>query len=125
MQKLMDRLCLVLCTCCLLACDDLIINDDGQVRLGLEDCENVAFTILVKQRGKPNVRDTKKVEDGVLELDVADGDYDFSKPIQVEVMAVGPGAEACGIDGVRVFDGTATPVGVGDHKISLGDFTKR
>jgi hypothetical protein len=125
MPKAMARVCVALCACFLMACDDLIINDEGQVSLGLEDCENVAFTILVKQQGKPNVSDTKQVKDGVLALDVADGKFDFSRPIQVEVMAVGPGAEACGIDGVRVFDGTATPVGVGDHKISLGDFTKR
>ena len=125
MKNLCKKVGLLFCALCLFGCDDLIIGDDGQVAVGLSECEHVSFTILVKQPGKPNVQDTKAVEDGILELDIGAGDYDFNRPITVEVFAVGVGAEACGIDGVRVFNGVVTPVGMGDHKISLGDFVRR
>lgn len=109
------------------ACDDLIIKDDGKITLGLEDCEGVAFMINVNQGSKNVHRGDVKVEDGVLQLDVSKGNFDFDKTIKVEVHAVGPGAQACGIafSETLVFNGIAEPVAVKDHKISLSDFKKR
>ncbi len=107
------------------ACGDLIIRDDGKVKLGLEECDGVSFQILVKQSGKPNTSKVVKVEDGELEFDVSSAGYDFDRQITVQIMAVGSGAEACGISGVLEFNGTAESTGIGDHKISLGDFKER
>ena len=115
----------LLVTFILAGCNDLIIKDDGQVTVGLDDCEGVSFQILVKQTGRPNTSAVVKVDDGELEFDVGKAGYDFDGDITIEAMAIGPGAEACGIDGVRVFNGKAEPVGIGDHKVSLGDFKKR
>ncbi len=123
--KLQWKIFALLVALFLSGCNDMIIKDDGQVKLGLEDCEGVSFQILVKQNGKQNTNATVKVEDGELEFDVKKADYDFKRNITVEVMAVGTGAGDCGIKGVLVFNGKAEPVGIGDHKISLGDFKKR
>lgn len=109
----------------LAGCNDLIIKDDGHVTVGLDDCEGVAFQILVKQAGKPSTSTVVKVDDGELAFDVKKAGYDFAKDITIEAMAVGPGAGDCGIQGVRVFNGKAEPTGIKDHKVSLGDFKKR
>lgn len=120
--------CVLYTTSVLCGCGDLIIRDDGQVTLGLEDCEGVAFTIIVNQAGKPSSTHTAvRVEDGELEVDVRESGFDFDNPISVEVTAVGSGAEDCGIafNQVLEFNGTAEPEGFRDHKISLGDFQPR
>ncbi|MCP3940509.1 MAG: hypothetical protein GY710_03390 [Desulfobacteraceae bacterium] len=120
------RITLILFIALLLSgCDDLIIKDDGQVTLGLDDCDGVSFQILVKQSGKTNTNTTVKVEDGELEFDISKAKYDFGNNITVEVMAIGPGADDCGISGVLIFNGKAEPVGIGNRKISLSDFKKK
>ncbi len=111
----------------LAGCDDLIIKDDGQVAVGLEDCEGVFFNLYVRQSGKVLGPITAEVEDGMLEFDVRKEKLDFDKPINIELWAIGTGAQACGIAyrDPLVFNGTADPVGIRDHKISLSDFKKK
>lgn len=109
-------------------CNDLIIKDDGQVSVGLEDCEGVTFAIVVGQSGRSDTSyPAVQVEDGVLDFDVENAGLDFDRAINITITAVGPGAQACGIAyrETLVFNGMADAVGIGDHKISLSDFNRR
>ncbi len=113
-------------------CASIEVTDDGAAEVGLDDCEGVAFSIIVEQSPPPGnpyprqeVHNPVVAKDGILKFKLRNPDiFDFAGRFEVTLVVSGQDSEECPLHGYKwTFEGVLQKNG-STYSVDLEEFTK-